>query len=194
MGTLSNNSKVGDKGKDLILQTSGRVYVQVKDRFYEINFRGEDEEDKEELLENLTCWTYDIWVVRYLVSLPNQTKLNYTQLEMCLLLLEEIQEVPCLLHGEFRFEKSETDFLNDISFINNFNINEGVYYIDSLEITNYLIKKIKITMPSDDVVQAFEKQVDDIYGNIRMLLLINKNLAEQRDMLLPRLMSGKLEV
>ena len=34
MGTLNNNSKVGDKGKDLILQTSGRVYVQVKDRFY----------------------------------------------------------------------------------------------------------------------------------------------------------------
>lgn len=57
-----------------------------------------------------------------------------------------------------------------------------------------LIKKIKITMPSDDVVQAFEKQVDDIYGNIRMLLLKNKNLAEQRDMLLPRLISGKLEV
>lgn len=57
-----------------------------------------------------------------------------------------------------------------------------------------LIKKIKITMPSDDVVQAFEKQVDDIYGNIRRLLLKNKNLAEQRDMLLPRLMSGKLEV
>lgn len=48
MGTLSNNSKVGDKGKDLILQTSGRVYVQVKDRFYEINFRGDDEEDKDE--------------------------------------------------------------------------------------------------------------------------------------------------
>lgn len=48
MGTLSNNSKVGDKGKDLILQTSSRVYVQVKDRFYEINFRGDDEEDKDE--------------------------------------------------------------------------------------------------------------------------------------------------
>ena len=51
MGTLSNNSKVGDKGKDLILQTSGRVYVQVKDRFYEINFRGEDE-TKDEDAEN----------------------------------------------------------------------------------------------------------------------------------------------
>lgn len=57
-----------------------------------------------------------------------------------------------------------------------------------------LIKKIKITMPSDDIVQAFEKQIDDIYNNIRMLLKKNKNLAEQRDMLLPRLMSGKLEV
>lgn len=57
-----------------------------------------------------------------------------------------------------------------------------------------LIKKIKITMPSDDVVQAFEKQIDDIYDNIKMLLRKNKNLAAQRDMLLPRLMSGKLEV
>ncbi|ENV50352.1 hypothetical protein L292_1990 [Acinetobacter junii CIP 107470 = MTCC 11364] len=128
-------------GNDFYLQgedTSERFEI-----FKKIIETQADEEDKEELLENLTCWTYDIWVVRYLVSLPNQTKLNYTQLEMCLLLLEEIQEVPCLLHGEFRFEKSETDFLNDISFINNFNINEGVYYIDSLEITNYLIKKIK---------------------------------------------------
>lgn len=48
MGTLSNNSKVGDKGKDLILQTSGRVYVQVKDRFYEVNFRGDDSDNKED--------------------------------------------------------------------------------------------------------------------------------------------------
>lgn len=51
MGTLSNNSKVGDKGKDLILQTSGRVYVQVKDRFYEVNFRGDDSDKKEEDVE-----------------------------------------------------------------------------------------------------------------------------------------------
>lgn len=48
MGTLSNNSKVGDKGKDLILQTSGRVYVQVKDRFYPINFRDTDNPNSSE--------------------------------------------------------------------------------------------------------------------------------------------------
>lgn len=51
MGTLSNNSKVGDKGKDLILQTSSRVYVQVKDRFYEINFRGDDQDNEKEEVE-----------------------------------------------------------------------------------------------------------------------------------------------
>ena len=57
-----------------------------------------------------------------------------------------------------------------------------------------LIKKIKITMPSDDIIQDFEKRIDDIYESIRVLLMQNKNLAKQRDMLLPRLMSGKLEV
>lgn len=51
MGTLFNNSKVGDKGKDLVLQTSGRVYVQVKERFYEINFRGDDKKSEEEVEE-----------------------------------------------------------------------------------------------------------------------------------------------
>ena len=57
-----------------------------------------------------------------------------------------------------------------------------------------LIKKIKITMPSDDIIQDFEKRIDDIYESIRILLMQNKNLAKQRDMWLPRLMSGKLEV
>ena len=57
-----------------------------------------------------------------------------------------------------------------------------------------LIKKIKIVMPSDDVVCAFEEKLDVIYDSIKALMLKNKNLAKQRDLLLPRLMSGKLEV
>ena len=47
MGTLSNNSKVGDSKKDLILQTSGKVYIQVKDRFYEIKFKEDDSSSEE---------------------------------------------------------------------------------------------------------------------------------------------------
>ncbi len=57
-----------------------------------------------------------------------------------------------------------------------------------------LIRKIKITMPTDDIVMLFEKKINEIYNNIRILLIKNKNLIAQRDLLLPRLMSGKLEV
>ena len=57
-----------------------------------------------------------------------------------------------------------------------------------------LIKNIKIVMPSDDVIRAFEEKVDMLYNSIKTLMCKNKNLAKQRDLLLPRLMSGKLEV
>ena len=57
-----------------------------------------------------------------------------------------------------------------------------------------LIKKVKIIMPTDDIVKSFEKQVDYIYNQIKLLITKNQNLIKQRDLLLPRLMSGKLEV
>ena len=56
------------------------------------------------------------------------------------------------------------------------------------------IQKVKIVMPTDDIIVAFEKHVDDIYANIRVLMLENINLTKQRDLLLPRLMNGKLSV
>lgn len=56
-----------------------------------------------------------------------------------------------------------------------------------------LIKKVKIIMPPDDLVKSFEEHVENVYKNIRCLLHTNKNLTKQRDKLLPRLMSGKLE-
>ena len=52
MGTLSNNSKIGDKNKDLILQTSGNVYVQIKDRFYKLKFKDEDDNENEDKENN----------------------------------------------------------------------------------------------------------------------------------------------
>lgn len=61
-------------------------------------------------------------------------------------------------------------------------------------ISQEIIRKIKIIMPSNEIITAFEKQIDNIYSEIRILLVKNKNLTVQRDSLLPRLMSGKLEV
>ena len=57
-----------------------------------------------------------------------------------------------------------------------------------------LIKNITIVMPTDSIVKAFEAYVDSVYNNIKILLQENRNLIKQRDLLLPRLMSGKLGV
>ena len=52
----------------------------------------------------------------------------------------------------------------------------------------------KILMPHEDFIQKFDSIASGIEGEMRKLSLINDNLTKQRDMLLPRLMSGKLEV
>lgn len=52
----------------------------------------------------------------------------------------------------------------------------------------------KILMPHDDLIKKFDSIAFGIESQMRKLSLINDNLAKQRDMLLPRLMSGKLEV
>lgn len=52
----------------------------------------------------------------------------------------------------------------------------------------------KILMPNEDLIQKFDSIASGIESEMRKITLINSNLKKQRDMLLPRLMSGKLEV
>ena len=52
----------------------------------------------------------------------------------------------------------------------------------------------KILVPHEDLIQQFDFIASGLETEIRKLSLINNNLTKQRDMLLPRLMSGKLEV
>ena len=54
--------------------------------------------------------------------------------------------------------------------------------------------KQKFIIPSDTVEKAFDSIAKQIEGQIRVIYLSNINLTKQRDLLLPRLMSGKLEV
>lgn len=56
------------------------------------------------------------------------------------------------------------------------------------------IVNIKIDVPSEPIVSLFNEIVNPIFDEIFELAKKNKNLTKQRDMLLPRLMSGKLEV
>lgn len=56
------------------------------------------------------------------------------------------------------------------------------------------MRKYKLLVPKDDILEAFADKVLPIVEQKRLLHQKNSNLAAQRDMLLPRLMSGKLEV
>ena len=57
-----------------------------------------------------------------------------------------------------------------------------------------LIKKVKIVIPPAKLIKEFDKQKEPLYQTIRALMMQNDKLIKQRDTLLPRLMSGKLEV
>lgn len=57
-----------------------------------------------------------------------------------------------------------------------------------------LIKRIKIVMPDEETLIRFEQEIESLYAEEKLLLKANARLVYQRDILLPRLMSGKLEV
>ena len=56
------------------------------------------------------------------------------------------------------------------------------------------LKRIKYVKPNDDVLSVFYDKAMSFVKLKRNLLQQSQNLARQRDLLLPRLMSGKLEV
>ena len=56
------------------------------------------------------------------------------------------------------------------------------------------LKSIKILQPSKTALEQFEKIVSPFFEEIHHMVEENKCLVQQRDFLLPRLMSGKLEV
>ena len=79
------------------------------------------------------------------------------------------------------------------------------YYLDNDSITGngtsqqqYTIpmaKKKKILLPDNgNLLAKFNNYISPLYNEICLLKNKNQNLIKQRDLLLPRLMSGKLEV
>ena len=56
------------------------------------------------------------------------------------------------------------------------------------------MRRYKILVPEQEVLSSFGERINPIIEQKRYLHRINKTLVRQRDLLLPRLMSGKLEV
>ena len=61
-------------------------------------------------------------------------------------------------------------------------------------VNSKIIKNMKIILPSSELLNQFHDSVYSIFEEIHLLNETNNNLTKQRDILLPRLMSGKLEV
>lgn len=61
-------------------------------------------------------------------------------------------------------------------------------------VNSKIIKNMKIILPSSEVLRRFNDSTYSIFEEIRLLNENNNNLTKQRDLLLPRLMSGQLEV
>lgn len=56
------------------------------------------------------------------------------------------------------------------------------------------INRLKILLPTKELRMKFNNIIKDFHSEIALLMKENDNLKTQRDLLLPRLMSGKLEV
>ena len=68
------------------------------------------------------------------------------------------------------------------------------YGTSQQQITIPFFSRKKIVVPPITLQNQYSAIVEEIYNQINKLKETNKNLVKQRDMLLPRLMSGKLEV
>ena len=61
-------------------------------------------------------------------------------------------------------------------------------------INSKIVKAMKLTVPSKSVLKAFHSATKPIFDQISNIMQQNQKLIKQRDLLLPRLMSGKLAV
>ncbi len=80
------------------------------------------------------------------------------------------------------------------------------YYLSSIDMsqlnsgtavpsmTTEVLNSMFIALPSDSELKVFSDIFTKMYGEMTLLKLQNRNLTKQRDRLLPRLMSGKLDV
>lgn len=78
---------------------------------------------------------------------------------------------------------------NASSYISQFANGANVLHLKPQEIQN-----IKVLLPPQDLIDKYVSQANSLFSEIEKLNQSKDNLVKQRDLLLPRLMSGKLEV
>jgi len=52
MSLINDAEKLGNSGRNLILETAGKIYIKVADRFYELNFKDKASSDHKTIINN----------------------------------------------------------------------------------------------------------------------------------------------
>lgn len=73
-------------------------------------------------------------------------------------------------------------------------MNMGIGSTNQQELYRNTIRKAKVLNPDYELMNKFDSVIEPIHQEIIKLMKYQDNLIKQRDLLLPRLMSGKLEV
>lgn len=93
----------------------------------------------------------------------------------------------------FAESKNSMHFYN-YYLLKNMNLNARQIGTGQPLITQGLLNKIRILLPAESLMMKYNQIASELLKQQDLLRKMNVNIAAQRDMLLPRLMSGKLEV
>lgn len=101
-----------------------------------------------------------------------------------------------LLRADSELAYPEYMYLHLLDIYNNGEIEK--YQTQSTGIINFkftvFLEKEQVLIPSNNILQLFNAQIIPIFNNISLLGYQNSILKQTRDLLLPRLMSGEIDV
>lgn len=146
---------------------------------YDGKYKKEQIVTEGDLIMGVTDMTQDRRTVGSVALIPSVSGINVISADL-VKINSKISNV--FLYGMFRYGNVSRHLSQ---FANGANV---------LHLRPDAILRTKVFVPEIDLIEKYTKLSTPIYKEINMLNEKNQNLTKQRDLLLPRLMSGKLEV
>ena len=132
-----------------------------------------------DLIMGVTDMTQDRRTVGSVATVPNLPSISVISADL-IKIVSDIDNV--FLYAMFKYG-------NVSRYISQFANGANVLHLRPQAILN-----IKVILPPQEMIDKYVRIAKPLIEQIEMLNQVNANLTKQRDMLLPRLMSGKLEV
>ncbi len=171
-----------EDGNDLInlknIQSYGGFRIDGTKK-YNGKYKKEQVVKEGDLIMGVTDMTQDHRTVGSVALIPNVSRSSVISADL-IKLESDIDNV--YLYAMFRWG-NVSKYLSQ--FANGANV---------LHLKPQVLKNIKVLLPQKPLIAKYVSIVKPMFNNINKLNMVNENLVKQRDALLPRLMSGKLEV